>query len=120
MAQPDMSEIERGIMDLASEDDYGLWELLWHRRSTNPTSSHDDQQLLLLGMDRLLDSGDVVLVRRAGPVGETREMPIDLAKQVLRQGWPWREPDAGQEQILVRLTADGADRYFARSTRRDD
>jgi hypothetical protein len=115
MTMSDFSDIENEIIDLASEDDYGLWELLWHRLGRSSSMEvKQHRSALAEALNSLMESGRAVLVQRQGPSGEAGEVSGEHAKRLLAADWSWTEPVAGQLQILVRLTAKGDADYFSR------
>jgi hypothetical protein len=99
-------DIESEIIDLAREDDYGLWELLWHRLGRSASTEEKKYRTALAeALNSLMEAGRAVLVERQGPSGEAEEVSAEHARRLISADWAWTEPGTGQPQILVRLTA---------------
>jgi len=107
-----MSGIEETILDLVVEDDYGLWEVLWRLKSTEPGVSEaraiESATKAVLQMNR---KGLVVLGRRSA--GGSALIPDVEVPGVLSDPDSWREPQTMSEGVFVRATASGEDAYYS-------
>ena len=104
----------RTILELAVEDEYGLWELVWRLKTSDP--SYTDENVVKLAsatVTSLLGDGLVRLyVRKSGESA----VPVhdDDALSVLGIPLNWTEPAEGGAAVLIAATPSGEVAYYGR------
>jgi hypothetical protein len=106
-----MSHAHLGILDLAVEDWYGLWEIAGHFPDGEPASarppSHDE---LVRALRELMSCVLVKLAVRTGPEGRA-DINRSSTGPDLDQPEHWRVPEESEPQYLVGATPAGESAY---------
>jgi hypothetical protein len=98
---------EQEVLDLATEDYYGLWEVSWRLATVSEDESRDSSQESADVVRCLWGRGLIDLYTQAGddsePVlVERSSSDIDL----LAEDW-WRPQQAGEPRVLIAATESG-------------
>lgn len=113
----DQEGVEREALELACEDWFGIWELLWGVNSDRPELSPDDRANLATdALRRLRDRGHIRFIRVPwpGPSGseEYASLPIEEVEAELeRQGWKQVPPAS---DVWFGATPEGEAAYRSR------
>src|SRR5438874_2742823 len=92
-----MDGIDRKILELASEDYYGLWEIIWAVRSF-PGYVGDPTLIARTRVEALLQNGRLHLYTEEN--GIMRRLEMDDALQVIICDDAWREPRDEASQVF--------------------
>jgi hypothetical protein len=109
-----VSAIRQEILDLASDDYVGLWEVLWviqrHFPEDTPVSVREKAQQLLLDLlrERLLQ-----LYEGARFDGDEKMIARDDQNDLLNVGTYWNEPLGEIKHLRVVATEQGENAYLA-------
>ena len=96
------------ILGLCAEDDYGLWEVLWHVEGRLPVKGKASARVLVAdALRELVKMGHVSLAQRTGPAGASRPLSADEVEAVLSEETSWSEPTEAATQFLVGATQVG-------------
>ena len=97
--------IREKILELASEDYYGLWELVWAARPLVPEDYSDEQtrDAVQAHLSQLISSGLVTIFREAG--GEMLTVPEKEALMIIKSPTLWREPSGAAVAYRVAVTS---------------
>lgn len=111
MTTPDLSEL---ILDLATEDFVGLWELEWRARAIQRgASTAIERGALMLEVERLLQDGSLALFRGAHFNGDEEQIsPVTKARVVVSEAATWEPPATGAVHCRVAATERGERRYL--------
>ncbi|MGH9782814.1 MAG: hypothetical protein ACRD88_01405 [Terriglobia bacterium] len=110
--KPDL--VARLVLELASEDLFGLWEILWAVRGKDPSVGKSVQEAAVREtVRRLLRQGFVNLYRRTGVSSDETLVEADLIESILDAATPWREPHVNEPAYLVGATEKGKKAYLA-------
>lgn len=105
------------VLDLATDDFFGLWELVWRvNAATNASSDVVTREQLRAEVVRLCTDGFVAVYRGRRFDGDEMVLGIDDAKAVLDDPSNWESAVAAAEHFRVAAT-DKADAEYRRSYR---
>jgi len=108
-----MNTYQQKILELAVEDVYGLWEILWRLQSEFPNSSTADlRQTAESALRGLLRKGWISVGRRSGGAGETAPLRPAETEAALVDRKNWDEPALDARQVVVGATAEGERIYY--------
>lgn len=111
MAIPD---VDRDILELAVEDLYGLWELVWRAKRRYPETSDSDVRAIVQdSVRRLLGEGLISLYRRAAEDNFAAVSPRS-AESILTDPRNWDEPRSDPLEFRVGATEQGKRQYHGR------
>lgn len=109
--------VEREILDMATEDFCGLWEIIWRLRDLSPRGlTLELRNKAESAVRELLAKGWIELYRCAGVSVEEKLIPIDELDRVLSEPASWKEPSKGSVQFLLAATPRGERVYYRKKT----
>jgi hypothetical protein len=104
---------KREILEMATEDFCGLWEIIWRLRDLFPQCLTSELRNKAESAVRELSAkGLIELYRRVGVSGEEKLIPIDEVDRVLSDTASWEEPSKAAVQMLLATTAKGERVYY--------
>lgn len=100
-------------LELAVEDFYGLWEIIWRFRALSPHSTDPELRTHAENAVRTLLAGGLVALFRRSKVGG-EESPVDQneIEAALSDQSNWDEPKPDSVQMLVGATSLGERVYY--------
>ena len=108
------SDRQREILELAVEDLYGLWEIIWRLRSRFPDSKASELRNIAEATVReLVTRGYVVLYRRSKAPERETLLTVDEADTILSIQTSWDDPIGDSVQILIGATEEGKHAYYS-------
>lgn len=116
---PALTSAEHAVLDLATEDNFGLWDVLWYLRGSLRLDEARARDAAIEAVTTLRERGLVELFTSAAPgapdlpVAATGEA-VELASREL-----WRRPAEYGREVLVGVT-DAGERAFRAAERRRD
>lgn len=111
-----LSPVEIAVLDAATEDYTGLWEILWEVRRVLPGAREDEiLQVAQATVRTMLSKGWLATYRRVGAAGSESPLPVDDVDTAIRDSASWQEPGPHSQQILVASTDEGDRAYFGRA-----
>ena len=109
-----LNEVESNILELASEDYYGLWEVCWKIQRLRPKDSAAEVRKICINAVRdLVQRGLIHLMRRRGPAGKETLLSENEILNVLNDVSSWEEPFKDSIQFLVGATEEGKEVYYS-------
>ena len=106
---------QRKILEMCTEDVYGLWEILWGLQDLFPDSTRSAlRNTAESALKELLAKGWICLFRRSGTAGEEVVLQPEEAGIAISDQRNWDEPTIDSEQIVVGATAEGEEAYYRR------
>jgi len=108
-----LSQAERDILELSTEDYYGLWEVRWEIERLFPNARGDEvlersrravQTLLRLGLIAVF----------SGEMKDNDMLPVDDVRlqEILTSAQSWDQPSPGNEQLAIAATEAGERAYL--------
>lgn len=105
-------DVEHLILDLASEDYVGLWELQWRYRTKQVEAPAEEiDRELAAALQRLIKQGLVTLSRGTAFAGEEVTLHSTDALVVASDPRQWNPSANGVEHVRLKTTAEGDRRY---------
>ena len=114
-----LSNAEHAVLDLATEDAFGLWDLLWYLRAAlgleeGPAREVAVEAVTALALSAAWWSSSRPTRRAAPGRGSSRPEPASMSGTTSL----WRRPDDDGQEVLVAATAAG-ERVFRRGASPD-
>lgn len=110
-------KLESKILELCTEDAYGLWELLWAARDAlGPIEGSEARAEVANVIANLASRGLVALHQRRGSSGTERALSPAEISPCLGDEANWKAPSSDGLQTIVAATPEGATLYFSRSS----
>ena len=107
----DHQAIERTILDICSEDEYGLWEILWRIRTVYPQLELETARALAANAVIELNANGYVTIEERTPERSIAVTGGAVRNLVAAPG-PWAEPTAGAVTYWAFATEQGRQRYL--------
>jgi hypothetical protein len=98
---------EQEVLDLATEDYYGLWEVSWRLATVSEDKSQDSSQEAADVVTRLWGRGLIDLYTRAGDDAEPVLVQRPSGDVDLSAEDRWRPQQAGEPRVLIAATDSG-------------
>jgi hypothetical protein len=106
---------QQKILELAVEDVYGLWEILWGLQSEFPNGAQSElRREAESALRELLRKGWVCVLRRNSTTDEAIQLQPAEASAALADQSNWDEPGIDSAQIVVGATAEGERAYYCK------
>ena len=106
-----MNDFRTAILELAVEDDYGLWEVLWRIKTIEPSLPEAEAvEAARKTVTDLYDRGLVELGRRSGCAWEPA--PPEEIRELLSTPASWEAPQSIDEGFFIRSTASGDNAHY--------
>ena len=107
-------DAQKKILELATEDSYGIWEIIWGLRDLYAASSEAELRSIAEKVIReMLAKGWIRLLLRRGAMGEEIEVRPDELDSALSNSNSWKEPAANSFQLLLGITQKGEQVYLS-------
>jgi hypothetical protein len=112
-----LSNAERAVLDLATEDAFGLWDLLWYLRAALGLEEAAAREVAAEAVSALRERGLVALHASDAAGAPGPVLPEGDAAGDVSRPRAWRRPGPGEREVLIVATAEGA-RVFRAAERR--
>lgn len=111
-------DVRRAILDLATEDYYGLYEILWRLNTLFPDASLGERfSAAQTAMGLLVSGGLVDLYRTGSDSREYTRVPREIAHAKLEETAAWEPPVSREaERYAFAATSAGESEYRTRLT----
>jgi hypothetical protein len=110
-----LNPAEYKILELAVDDFFGLWEVIWSLRSVFPGSNQVEiRDIAERALRELLLKGWIFLARRSAISAPEVLIQDNEVNDVLLNEETWREPTRDSMQILVAATEEGERIYYSK------
>ena len=108
-----LSRIQHQLLELAVEDYYGFWEIIWRVRNLLPNSTASQlSEIAATALRDLLSRGWVALYRQVLDTGERTPIEPSEVEAVLADPRSWAEPTSDLTPIVFGATEEGERAYY--------
>ncbi len=113
-----LSNAEHAVLDLATEDVFGLWDVLWYLRAALGLEEAPAREVAVEAVRSLRDRGLVELFTSDAPGAPDVPVAAGGAVVDVASREVWRRPAEGGPEVLVGATEAGARVFRAVERRR--
>jgi len=109
------TDLARMVLDLATEDFVGLWEIEWRARTVERSSGspiHDSA--VRAAVDGLLTARHITLYRGVHFTGDESTVARETARLAISNHANWLAPKNGDDHYRLAATAEGEAEYRRR------
>jgi hypothetical protein len=107
-----LNAIQRSLLDLLVEDDYGLWELLWKVGQDYPEVAAGARQAVELELTQLAGRGFVEIYEADLDAGHRKRREGVASLSELENPDRWQEPKEGDVALFVSATRAGEAAFY--------
>jgi len=100
------------VLDLATEDFVGLWELDWRTRTVERSGgSPISDSAVRAEVNRLLAEGQIALYKGVRFNGDESATEVEEARSAITDPANWLPPPDGRQHFRLAATAKGEEEY---------
>lgn len=108
-----MDNVHQAILDLAVEDSYALWEIVWRLRHLFPARPETEVRCIAhQAVQELIASDLIQLLQLREPDGEELPLPAHEVEETLADERCWQAPPDYAPQIRILATEAGERTYY--------